>query len=66
MFTRPLFGVDLETQHLLLNELADLIERGIIVPRVTQTFPNMSFIGEAHKIQQSGKAIGKTVLTLAF
>jgi len=66
MFTRPIFGIELERQRDILNSLADLVEKKVIVPRVTKHYPNMSFLSEAHKTQESGTVIGKTVLSAVF
>jgi len=66
MFTRSLFNFDLETQGMILNTLADLLERKVIEPRVTTTFKHMTQLVEAHKLQESGKTIGKIVISANF
>ncbi len=65
MFARPLFQtVDLEQQHLLLNRVSELIDQGILVSTVTNHLGAMSAetLIEAHKLQESGRVIGKNVL----
>jgi NADPH:quinone reductase-like Zn-dependent oxidoreductase len=65
MFTRPLLQTaDIEAQHRLLNEVADLVDAG----RVRSTLQeNYGRIGPANlmramKFLKSGRAIGKIVL----
>jgi NADPH:quinone reductase-like Zn-dependent oxidoreductase len=66
MYSRPIFGVGLEEQHFILNRLADLADAKVIVPRVTKHFDHMKHLAEAHKLQETGTIIGKTVLTANF
>jgi len=66
MFSRSTYGVELEKQKAILDEMADLIDNKVIVHTLTKTFPDMSGLAEAHKIQESGNAIGKIALTANF
>ena len=65
MFTRPMFQTeDMDVQHELLNRAADLLDDGTLVSTVnrhggTLSVPNLR---SAHELQESGTAIGKTVL----
>lgn len=66
MFTRPMFQTaDLETQHHLLNRIADLIDAGTIVSTVQERAGELSAetLISAHERQESGRSIGKTVLS---
>ena len=66
MFTRSMFQTtDISVQSQLLNRVADLIEQGVILPTVNHhggelNIPNLR---AAHQLQESGSAIGKTVLS---
>ena len=67
MFTRSLFGTpDMIEQHRLLTRVADLVEQGSI--RTTANHDAGGFtvenLREAHRLQESGRAVGKTTLTL--
>ncbi|MEM8886246.1 MAG: zinc-binding alcohol dehydrogenase family protein [Planctomycetota bacterium] len=65
MFTRSMFGTDdIEAQHTLLNRTADLLDDGTLQSTVQRhggalTVENLR---AAHALQESGTAIGKTVL----
>lgn len=65
MFTRPVFGTpDLLRQHDLLTEVARLVDLGTLRTTVTQHFGEISaaHLRRAHQLQESGTAMGKTVL----
>ena len=65
MFTRPMFQTpDMAAQHDLLNRVADLIDDGVLVSTVQRHGGSMSVetLRRAHEFQESGTAIGKTVL----
>jgi zinc-binding alcohol dehydrogenase family protein len=65
MFTRPIFQTpDMDAQHALLNRLADLLDDGTLVSTVNRHGGPLSVasLREAHVLQESGTAIGKTVL----
>jgi len=66
MFTRGLTGVDIEKQHEILNNLADLVEKGIIPDRATTILSLPKDIVAAHNQQAKGDNIGKIVLTTNF
>ena len=65
MFTRSMFQTeDMEVQHRLLNRVSDLIDNGTIISTVNNHggVLNVENLRAAHEFQESGKAIGKTVL----
>lgn len=66
MFTRSLFEThDMIEQHRLLNAVADLIDDGRIRTTAHHDAGKMTVanLREAHRLQESGGAIGKTTLT---
>ncbi|MDW5442904.1 zinc-binding alcohol dehydrogenase family protein [Polaromonas sp. SM01] len=65
MFTRSLFGTDdMIGQHRLLNEVADLVDAGLIRTTLAERFGaiNATNLKRAHALIESGKARGKVVL----
>ena len=65
MFTRSLFGTDdMVAQHHLLNEMAELVDAGIIRTTLGEHFGtiNAANLMRAHTLLESGKARGKIVL----
>ena len=65
MFARSMFQTrDMDVQHKLLNRTADLLDNGTLVCTVNKHCGAMSVanLALAHELQESGKAIGKTVL----
>ncbi|RYZ50304.1 MAG: hypothetical protein EOP07_23190 [Proteobacteria bacterium] len=64
MFTKSLSNYRLESQGQILNEMAKLIDSGKVKTTVNTLIKGMTAasIREAHKIQESGKALGKTVI----
>lgn len=65
MFTRPVFATpDMIAQHRLLDELADLVERGMIRTTMTENYGviNAANLKRAHALIESGRARGKIVL----
>ena len=65
MFTRSLFDTpDIIAQHQLLNEVADLVDTGIIRTTISDHFGkiNAENLKRAHALLESGKAKGKVVL----
>jgi zinc-binding alcohol dehydrogenase family protein len=65
MFTRSLFQTpDMIEQHYLLNEVADLIDAGILRTTLGEQFGtiNADNLKRAHALIESGKAKGKVVL----
>jgi zinc-binding alcohol dehydrogenase family protein len=66
MFTRALFGTaDLARQHEILNEIADLVDKGVIKTTLAENFGtiNAANLTKAHALLESGKSIGKIVLS---
>lgn len=65
MFTRALFGTaDMIGQHRLLNEVAALVDAGLIRTTLAERFGtiNAENLKRAHALIESGKARGKVVL----
>ncbi len=65
MFTRPMFQTeDIDVQHRLLNRVADMIDDGSLISTVNRQGGelNVANLKAAHEFQESGAAIGKTVL----
>ncbi len=55
---------DMEKQHTILNEIAELLDAGTLRSTLTTTLEGFTVdnLKEAHKMQESGKTIGKTVI----
>lgn len=65
MFARSLFQTeDMDAQHVLLNRVADLLDNGTLIPTANNQGGALSVenLRAAHELQESGTAIGKTVL----
>jgi len=65
MFTRSMFQTaDISEQHKLLNRVSDLVDTGKVRSTMTENFGPMTVdnLRRAHAHQESGSAIGKTVL----
>lgn len=65
MFARSMFQTaDMDVQHQLLNRVSDLLDDGTLIPTVNNHGGVFSVAGlrTAHALQESGQAIGKTVL----
>ncbi len=65
MFTRSSFQTpDMIMQHNLLNDVADLIDKGVLRTTLDQTFGaiNAANLKRAHALLESGKSRGKIVL----
>ena len=65
MFTRPLFETeDMIAQHNLLNEVASLLDAGVLRTTLRQHFGrlNAANLKKAHALIESGRTIGKIVL----
>ncbi len=65
MFTRPMFKTaDIDIQHRLLNRIADMLDDGTLLSTVNKRDGALSVeaLLAAHTHQESGSAIGKTVL----
>jgi zinc-binding alcohol dehydrogenase family protein len=66
MFTRALFRTpDLQTQHRILDQVARLVDQGTLSSTATQDLGplNAANLREAHRLQESGRTIGKLTLT---
>src|SRR3954452_10031727 len=65
MFTRSSFQTaDMVAQYHLLNEVADLIDKGVLRTTLDQTFCtiNAANLKRAHALIESGQSRGKIVL----
>jgi zinc-binding alcohol dehydrogenase family protein len=65
MFTRSSFQTpDMIAQHQLLNDVADLIDKGVLRTTLDQSFGtiNAANLKRAHALLESGKSRGKIVL----
>ncbi|MEM7214184.1 MAG: zinc-binding alcohol dehydrogenase family protein [Pseudomonadota bacterium] len=65
MFTRSMFQTeDIDAQQILLNRVAALLDDGAVVTTATSNLGpvNATNLIEAHRVQESGRAVGKTVL----
>ncbi|MET0742642.1 MAG: zinc-binding alcohol dehydrogenase family protein [Microvirga sp.] len=65
MFTRPVFQTaDMQAQHDLLNEVARLVDEGVLRTTLAETFGpiDAANLRRAHAFIESGKARGKIVL----
>jgi zinc-binding alcohol dehydrogenase family protein len=65
MFTRSSFQTaDMIAQHHLLNDVADLIDKGVLRTTLEKTFGtiNAANLKQAHALLESGKSLGKIVL----
>lgn len=66
MFTRSLYQTDdMIEQHKLLEEVAHLVDVGVLKTTLTETVSpiNAANLKAVHAVVESGKAIGKTVLS---
>lgn len=63
MFTRAAEGVEPERQHEILTNAARLIDEGALKVSIQESLPwSLKSLQEAHRLQQSGRAIGKIVM----
>jgi NADPH2:quinone reductase len=65
MYTRSMFTTDdIERQHQILNEIADLLDAGTLKSTLTTALEGFTVdnLKKAHQLQESGKTIGKTVI----
>lgn len=65
VFTRPLYGTtDMIVQHQILNEVAALVDRGVLRSRVSHILSpfNAAQLTEAHRLVEVGGSPGKVVV----
>lgn len=64
MFTRALFGKDMERQGEILTQAARLVDDGVLQTTLSETLGpiNATNLKEAHRRIESGKTLGKLVL----
>lgn len=66
MFTRPLFAtLDMARQGFILNEVAALVDAGVLKTTTTETLGPLTpdTLAKAHRLVENGSSIGKTVLS---
>lgn len=65
MYTRSMFQTDdMIEQHHILNRVAELLDSGVLVHTLRHTLNGFTVanLKEAHRLQESGSTIGKTVI----
>lgn len=65
MYTRSMFKTDdMEQQHHILNQIADLLDNGTLKTTLTNTLHGFTVdnLKKAHQMQETAKSIGKTVI----
>ncbi len=65
MYTRSMFTTDdMDRQHKILDEIADLLDAGTLKTTLTTTLEGFTVenLKKAHQMQESGTTIGKTVI----
>jgi len=65
MFARPMHDEEPEKQAWVLNHVGELLDKGVLVHTLNSVF-ELSKLADAHKLQDSGKAIGKIGLVVKF
>ncbi|MDN3644022.1 zinc-binding alcohol dehydrogenase family protein [Lutimonas halocynthiae] len=66
MYTRSMYTTDdIERQHEILNHLSGLLDEGVLRTTLTTSLAGFTVenLKKAHQMQESGKTIGKTVIT---
>jgi NADPH2:quinone reductase len=66
MFTRSLYSTpDMIAQHKLLNDVSAMVDDGLIITTMAKELTpiNAANLKQAHALIESGKSIGKVVLT---
>jgi zinc-binding alcohol dehydrogenase family protein len=63
MFTRPRTGVGIEKQGEILDQVAGLLDAGVLRPTVQHVL-SWSEVAEAHRMIESGHTMGKIVMTI--
>ncbi|WP_291285487.1 zinc-binding alcohol dehydrogenase family protein [Flavobacterium sp.] len=65
MYTRSMFETDdMQEQHIILNQLADLLDKGILKSTLNLTLNGLTTgnFKKAHELLESGKTIGKIAI----
>ncbi len=65
MFSKPLFAPEDDSQHHILGRVAELVDAGKIRSTVNRELAGFTIenLRTAHRVSESGGAIGKVVLT---
>jgi NADPH:quinone reductase len=66
MFTRALYDPESRAQHNILRRVAELVDEGVLHTTMTTRLDGLTAanLREAHRIVESGSAIGKVVITV--
>lgn len=64
VLSRPINGIDINLHGSYLNYIAECFDLGVLHPYTSAVFDNADQMGEAHKLQESGKTTGKIVVKL--
>ncbi|GBG32728.1 Quinone oxidoreductase [Hondaea fermentalgiana] len=64
MFTRPMFGLEVERQGAILAKVAEMYDNGTLKKIDNKHLKglNKASFAEAHELQESGKAVGKITI----
>jgi NADPH:quinone reductase-like Zn-dependent oxidoreductase len=63
--TKPVYDIDVESHHRILEELSRLLDSGKVRCHLTHRFGlTLDGLREAHRSIESGGSIGKTCLTI--
>ena len=65
MFTRSMFNTDdIDQQHNILTRISEMLDNGTLLSTVTANLGSISVdtLSEAHRLQETGRVIGKNVL----
>ena len=63
MFTRPVHDAEPEKQGQILDQVAGLLDKGTLVTTLTQV-TSWQTVQERHRAIESGRTIGKMVMTV--
>ena len=63
MFTRARTGIGMEKQGEIFDQVAELLDQGILKSNVMHVLP-WEQVAVAHRMMESGHTVGKIVLTI--
>jgi len=67
MFARPVYDFEPEEQKKILDKVSELLDEGVLKTTAHTRVPwTLEGVKEAYRLQESGKAIGKTTATVDF
>jgi NADPH2:quinone reductase len=66
MFGKPMYGIDMLSQGLALDKIADYVDKGVLKRVDTKVYDELTVknLIEVHEVVESGRAIGKIVLSV--